>query len=56
MGVVTGSGLLPAVTPVEAMRVQDQLRRVQFPGDEPGFHISQGRQAAELLGLVPVGS
>jgi len=56
MGVVRGSGLLPAVTPVEAMRVQDQLRRVQFPRDQPGFGISQGRQAGELLGLVPVGS
>ena len=56
IGVVAGGGLLPAVTPVEAMPVRDQLRRVQCPRDQRVSRISLGRRPAELLRLIPVRS
>ena len=51
IGVVAGGGRLPAV---EAMPVQDQLRRVQCRREQPVPRISLGRQLAGLLRLVAV--
>ena len=56
IGVAADGSLLPAVTPVEAMPVRDQLRRVQCPPDQPVSRISLGRRPAELLRLIPARS